>query len=100
MTWRVTPDEFRGLAGYDLGALGIPAEDAYVQAYCRRRARHALPDWDYYLAFNMFRMAAILQGIRARALTGNAASAEAEATGRRALPMAEAGWRQVLQAAR
>jgi aminoglycoside phosphotransferase (APT) family kinase protein len=95
MTWRVTPAEFRGLKGHDLAALGIPDEAAYVQAYARRTGRPSLPDWDYYMAFNMFRMAAILQGIRQRALQGNAASAEAEQTGRLARPMAEAGWRQV-----
>ncbi len=95
MTWRVTPAEFRGLKGHDLAALGIPSEDAYVQAYCQRSGRASLPDWNYYMAFNMFRMAAILQGILHRALHGSAASAEAEQTGRLARPMAEAGWRQV-----
>ena len=99
MTWRVTPDEFRGLRGYDLQALGIPLEDEYVNTYCRRTGRPR-PDpavWNYCLAFNMFRMAGILQGIRARAGQGNAASADAERAGRQAIPMAEAGWRQVLQ---
>lgn len=95
MTWRVTPAEFRGLKGNDLDALGIPQEDACVRAYCKRTGRDTLPDWDYYMAFNMFRMSAILQGILARALQGSAASADAEATGRLARPMAEAGWRQV-----
>jgi aminoglycoside phosphotransferase (APT) family kinase protein len=97
MTWRVTPAEFRGMKGHDLTALGIPLEDAYVKAYCKRTGRASLPDWDYYMAFNMFRMAAILQGILHRALHGNAASAEAEQTGRLARPMAEAGWRQVTE---
>jgi aminoglycoside phosphotransferase (APT) family kinase protein len=95
MGWRVTPDEFRGLKGHDLAALGIPAEASYVDAYRHRTGRGAIDNWDYYLAFNMFRMAAILQGILARALQGSAASADALDTGRRARPMAEAGWRQV-----
>lgn len=95
MTWRVTPDEFRGIKGHDLNALGIPQEAPYVEAYRRRTGRESLPDWDYYLAFNMFRMSAILQGILARARQGNATSAQAEATGRLARPMAEAGWRQI-----
>jgi len=99
MTWRVTPAEFRGLKGHDLRALGIPEEDAYVRAYCKRTGRESLPDWDYYMAFNMFRMAAILQGILARALQGSATSAQAEETGRLARPMAEAGWRQVMRLA-
>ena len=97
MTWRVTADEFRGILGADLAGLGIPDESAYVRAYCSRTGRSALAEWDYYLAFNMFRMAAILQGILARAMQGNATSPEAVATGRRARPMAEAGWRQVEQ---
>ncbi|RZS58519.1 phosphotransferase family protein [Sphaerotilus mobilis] len=100
MTWRVTPEEFRGLKGHDLAALGIPDEDAYVAAYVRRTGRDAaagLPHFGYYLAFNMFRMAAILQGILARSLQGSAASADAERTGRQARPMAEAGWRLAQQ---
>ena len=97
MTWRVTPAEFRGLKGHDLAGLGIPHEDAYVRAYCERTGRSSLPDWDYYMAFNLFRMAAILQGILHRALHGSAASAEAEQTGRRASAIAEAGWRQVIE---
>lgn len=98
MAWRVTPGEFRGLKGHDLQALGIPDEQAYVQAYCSRTGRSALPHWDYHLVFNMFRMAAILQGILARALKGNAASSDAMCTGRQARPMAEAAWRQAILA--
>ena len=94
MAWRVTPTEFRGLKGHDLAALGIPQEDVYLAAYCKRSGRTGLPHWDYYLAFNMFRMAAILQGILARARQGSAASVDAERTGQQARPMAEAGWRQ------
>ena len=97
MTWRVTADEFRGIQGVDLEQLGIPAEAAYVEAYCKRTGRAGIEDWDYYLAFNMFRMASILQGILARAIQGNATSSEALATGQRARPMAQAGWRQVEQ---
>jgi aminoglycoside phosphotransferase (APT) family kinase protein len=97
MSWRVTPDEFRGINGADLVSLGIPDEGAYVRAYCQRTGRESIADWDYYLAFNMFRMASILQGILARAIQGNATSSEALATGRRARPMADAGWRQVEQ---
>jgi aminoglycoside phosphotransferase (APT) family kinase protein len=97
MPWRVTADEFRGIKGADLAQLGIPGEAAYVDAYCRRTGRQGIDEWDYYLAFNMFRMAAILQGIRARAIQGNATSPEAMATGARARPMADAGWRLVEQ---
>lgn len=97
MTWRFTPGQFRGLAGEDLQALGIPVEEEYVAAYCRRVGREPLPEaeWEYYLAFNMFRLAGILQGIMARALQGNASSQNALEAGRRARPLAEQAWRQV-----
>jgi aminoglycoside phosphotransferase (APT) family kinase protein len=97
MTWRLSPGQFRGIHGCDLALLGIPDEREYVARYCRRTARASIPaaEWEYYMAFNMFRLAAILQGILARALQGNAASQEAVETGRRARPLAEAAWRQV-----
>ena len=79
MAWRVTAEEFRGIRGQDLAALGLPDEAAYVAAYCRRSGRAGLPHWEYYLAFNMFRMAAILQGILARSRQGSAAAAPYQA---------------------
>jgi aminoglycoside phosphotransferase (APT) family kinase protein len=85
------------LAGRDLDTLGIPAEADYVRAYCRRTGIEQIPDFDFYIAFGMFRLAAILAGIAARARAGNAASAQAEAAGRRARPMAEAAWLHVSQ---
>jgi aminoglycoside phosphotransferase (APT) family kinase protein len=95
MTWRVTPQEFRGLKGHDLAALGIPDEPSYVAAYARRSGRSALPHWEYCLAFNMFRMAAILHGILVRSRQGSANADDAARTGAQARPMAEAGWRLV-----
>ncbi len=97
MTWRLSPGQFRGLVGHDLAALGIPDEGDYVAMYCRRTGRKPIPaaEWEYYIAFNMFRLAAILQGIMARALQGNASSPEAVETGKRARPLAEEAWRQV-----
>jgi aminoglycoside phosphotransferase (APT) family kinase protein len=99
MAWRLDPETFRGLAGADLGALGIPDEAAYVAAYCARTGRAAIEHLDYYLAYNMFRLAAILQGIAKRALDGTASSADASATGARARRVAEAGLRQMERAA-
>jgi aminoglycoside phosphotransferase (APT) family kinase protein len=95
MGWRLTPGEFRGIGELDLAALGIPSEAEYVAMYCRRTGRSAIPNWDYYLAYNMFRLAAILQGIMGRVVDGTASSQHAIESGRRARPMAEAGWRQV-----
>ncbi len=97
MAWRIPPGIFRGLAGLDFDALGIPDERSYVAAYCRRTGREAIADrdWEYYMAYNMFRIAAIAQGVMARALQGNASSAEALETGRKARPLAELAWSQV-----
>jgi aminoglycoside phosphotransferase (APT) family kinase protein len=97
MSWRLSPGLFRGLAGQDLAALGIPGEAEYVAAYCRRTGREPIPprDWEYYIVFNMFRLAGILQGIMARAQQGNASSQEAIEMGRQARPLAEAAWAQV-----
>jgi len=100
MAWRLGGDEFRGLRGADLAALGIPAEDEYVESYLRRTRAMIRPtqeQWSFYLAYNLFRLAAILQGVMARAVHGNAASARAVEAGRRARPIAELGWRQVEQ---
>ena len=95
MSWRLAPGEFRGMAGLDLPALGIPSEEEYVAAYCRRTGRAGIQHWDYYMAYNMFRLAGILQGIMGRVVDGTAANPNALESGKRARPMAEAGWRQV-----
>lgn len=91
MSWHITPQQFRGIGGLDLRALGIPGEAEYVRSYCSRTGRTHIAHWDFYLAYNLFRMAAILQGIRARAKEGTAASANAENIGRGARPLAELG---------
>jgi aminoglycoside phosphotransferase (APT) family kinase protein len=95
MTWRLTPGQFRGMMGIDFKALGIPTEQEYVAAYCRRTGRDHIANWDFYMAYNMFRLAGILQGIMGRVNDGTAASAHALEEGKRARPMAEAGWQQV-----
>jgi aminoglycoside phosphotransferase (APT) family kinase protein len=92
MTWRIQPGLFRGLAGSDLVALGIPGEAEYVAAYCARSGRAGIPGLPFYLAFNLFRLAAIMQGIMRRVLDGTAVGPDAEANGRLARPIAELGW--------
>lgn len=77
-----------GLGGLSREALGIPSEDDYVAAYCKRRAIPEIPDWDFYLAFSFFRFAAILQGVRKRAVSGNASSAQALQMGEYVAPLA------------
>ena len=97
MSWHIPGGTFRGMRGLDLAALGIPAELDYVAAYCRRVERGPIdPDqWDFYIAYNMFRAAGIAQGIMRRALDGIATSAHAIEAGRSARDMAERGWQQV-----
>jgi aminoglycoside phosphotransferase (APT) family kinase protein len=92
MAWRLAPEQFRGLKGSDLKALGIPTEEEYIALYCRRTGRAAIPDWEIYLIFNMFRIAAILHGVLARALQGNASSANAIEQGSRARLVADTAW--------
>ncbi|MEQ8247396.1 MAG: phosphotransferase [Alphaproteobacteria bacterium] len=94
MAWRVSPDEFRGLREVDIAALGIPDEAAYTTAYAQRTGRDALPDWEFYMAYNLFRMAAILQGIMGRVRDGTAANPEAARMGALVRPLAELAWAQ------
>jgi aminoglycoside phosphotransferase (APT) family kinase protein len=91
--WR-TPEKLAGLGPTGLATPGIPTEAEYVAQYCRLTGRTGLPHLDFYVAFNLFRRAAILQGVAARAVQGNASSAKALETGRLARPVAEAGWAQ------
>jgi aminoglycoside phosphotransferase (APT) family kinase protein len=98
MSWHIPPAQFRGIAGLDLAALGIPDEAAYIATYCRRTGRSRIDHWNFYLAYNMFRLAAILQGIMKRALDGTASSAEALDAGSRARPLAELGWQYAQRA--
>ncbi|MCC8405715.1 phosphotransferase [Paraburkholderia sp. MMS20-SJTN17] len=98
MAWHVDPAQFRGIAGLDWGALGIPDEARYVERYCQRTGFEIHGDWNFYLAYNMFRIAAILQGIMKRVVDGTASSAQALDAGRRAKPMAELAWRYAQKA--
>ncbi len=81
-----------GLAGLDLKALGIPGVDDAVRIYCERTGRDGVPDLDYCLAYNMFRIAAIIQGVYARSLQGNASSPEAAKMGEQVRPLAMLAW--------
>lgn len=82
-----------GLAGADLEGLGIPSEEDYVTAYARRTNRHPGHDWSFFLAFSLFRLASIAQGVNARALQGNASSARASEVGALAKLLAATGRR-------
>lgn len=82
----------RGIEGLDLNAHGIPDEASQLARYCERRGLAGIDDWPVFVAFSLFRTAAILQGVYARALQGNASSADALDVGRRAGLIAERGW--------
>lgn len=95
MSWHIPPEKFRGIAGLDLAGLGIPSERAYIDTYCRRTGRNPdqlIEHWDFYLAYNMFRLAAILQGIVKRVVDGTASNTEAPETAERVIPLAQLGW--------
>ena len=93
MAWHVPPSAFRGLAGLNLEELGIPDFKSYVATYCKRTGRPGIENFEYYLAYNLFRMAGILQGIMKRVVDGTAASEQAVAMGKAARPLAELGWK-------
>ncbi|SDC07807.1 phosphotransferase family protein [Ruegeria marina] len=77
MQWQMPPGkEGRGLAGVDRAALGLPSDAAFIASYCARRGIAGIEDFGFYLAFNFFRMAAIIQGVYKRALDGNASNPE------------------------
>lgn len=82
----------RGLDGLDLAARGIPEERGLLERYCNGCGRDGISDWPVFLAFALFRTAAILQGVHARALQGNASNRDALEVGKRAGLMAERGW--------
>ncbi len=92
MSWHIAPAGFRGIAGLDLAALGIPTQAEYIAMYCAATGRSGIADVDFYLAYNMFRIAGILQGIMKRVVDGTAASPQAAEAGARARMMAELGW--------
>jgi len=98
MMYRMPAGVTTGLAGLDLPALGIPSEADYVAAYCRRTGRDGIADVDFYMAFNMFRLAAIVHGIKGRLARGTASSAHADRMAAGLEPLAELAWAQAVRA--
>lgn len=98
MMYRMPSAIFTGIAGLDLAALGIPSEDDYVAAYCRRTGRDQLPDLDYLMVFVMFRIAAIVHGIKGRLVRGTASSTHAAEMVGKLEALAELGWSQAEKA--
>jgi aminoglycoside phosphotransferase (APT) family kinase protein len=85
------PEAFRGMRGLNLQALGIPTQDEYLAMYAQRTGR-ADTITPFHLAFSLFRIAVILEGVIARGKKGNASSADATSHGHRATLLAERGW--------
>ena len=98
MSWHIAPGAFRGIAGLDLAALGIPSESEYIRRYAERTARGPIEHWNFFLAYNLFRIAAILQGVYKRATEGIASSDNALKSGENAKALAELGWRYAQKA--
>ena len=97
MAWHIPPGAFRGIGGLDVEALGIPTESDYIRLYCERTGLttpEALKaDWNFYMAYNLFRLAAILQGIAKRVEAGTASSAQAAKSGDGARNLAQMAWK-------
>lgn len=98
MMYRMPPHIVAGLAGADLDALGIPSEEDYLAAYCRRTGRSAMAGYDFYVAFNFFRLAAIFHGIKGRVLRGTASNAQAKERVKLLPELIEIAWRQAVRA--
>lgn len=101
MSWRIPKQLWRGIGGLPLQELGIPDEDSYLRQYAQATGRDITSqwkaEWEFYMAYNLFRMAAILRGIAQRAVDGTAVAHDAVDTGRKADPLAELGWQCALR---
>jgi aminoglycoside phosphotransferase (APT) family kinase protein len=94
MMYRLPPNIIGGFAGAELKALGIPSEEDYVRLYCRRCGRESIEGLNFYMAFNMFRLAAILHGIRGRIARGTASSPHAQSMAANLEQLAALAWQQ------
>ena len=97
MAWHIPPGSFRGIGGVDVASLGIPTEAQYIRRYCERTGlttpQTLAPDWNFYLAYNLFRIAAILQGIAKRVEIGTASSAQAAKSAAGVRPLSRMAWK-------
>jgi aminoglycoside phosphotransferase (APT) family kinase protein len=91
MMWRI-PKEQGGLGGHDLAALGIPSEREMIDRYCARTGRQGIPDLEFYMAYNLWRVACIRQGVYARSLDGTASNRLAGESGKLVRPNARQAW--------
>lgn len=98
INWLMPVDGSAALGGLDLKALGIPDIAEATSRYCAATGRDGLPDLDWYFAFSLFRLAAIIQGVVKRALDGNASNEAAHEQAARVVPIARIGWERARMA--
>lgn len=98
MMYRMPPHIVAGLGGADIAALGIVPEEEYLAAYCARTGRASLPGYDYYMAFNFFRLAAIFHGIKGRVIRGTASNAQAHDRVAVLPELIDLAWQQAVRA--
>ena len=92
LSWR-TQEAFWDEA--KLKELGIPSEKEYMEMYCENTGKDLSKNWEFYMAFNMFKIAGILQGILGRVRDGTAASKHAEERGNMVYPLSQAAWKTI-----
>ena len=93
MAWQLPQDAgINGMGGVDRKTLNIPEDNEYIRRYCERTGRDEISHWNFYLAFCFFRLAAIVQGVKKRALDGTASSAEAESRANWSKRWRNSGW--------
>jgi len=92
MAWRIPPTLWRGIQGLDLLALGIPSESEYIAMYEKQVGRSISEHWPFLMAYNLFRISAILHGITKRAMDGNANASDAIENGAKAGALSDLGW--------
>jgi len=92
MAWRISPQLWRGIGGLNHAALGIPSESEYIAMYERQIGRPVAQHWNFLMAYNLFRISAILHGITKRALDGNANANDAVENGEKSGALADLGW--------
>jgi len=92
MQWMMPADGSAGLGGLDLEALGIPTLEEVVQRYSERSGVPVKAKLDWYFAYNLFRLAGIVQGIKKRVLDGTASHAQAAEMAKRVPMLAESAW--------
>ena len=93
MPYHLPAGQFGGLGHQQIHRTGIPGEAEHVKIYCRLTGRDQIPDWDFCMAFSMFRLASIVQGVYARALQGNASNENAIRAGDGVALLADLAWK-------